>query len=122
MQFSENWLRSFVDPALDSAALSHLLTMAGLEVEEAAPVASAFTGVVVAKIVETVQHPNADRLRVCKVDAGTGDLLQIVCGAPNAAAGMKVPCAKVGAMLPGDFQIKAAKLRGVESFGMLCSA
>jgi phenylalanyl-tRNA synthetase beta chain len=122
MQFSENWLRSFVDPALDSAALSHLLTMAGLEVEEAAPVASVFTGVVVAKIVEAVQHPNADRLRVCKVDAGTGELLQIVCGAPNAAAGMKVPCAKVGAVLPGDFQIKAAKLRGVESFGMLCSA
>lgn len=122
MQFSENWLRSFVDPALDSAALSHLLTMAGLEVEEAEPVAPAFSGVVVAKIVETAQHPNADRLRVCKVDAGTGELLQIVCGAPNAAVGMKVPCARVGAVLPGNFQIKPAKLRGVESFGMLCSA
>ncbi len=122
MQFSENWLRSFVDPALDSAALSHLLTMAGLEVEAATPVASDFSGVVVAKIVEAVQHPNADRLRVCKVDVGTGELLQIVCGAPNAAAGMKVPCAKLGAVLPGDFRIKAAKLRGVESSGMLCSA
>ncbi|MCL2658111.1 MAG: phenylalanine--tRNA ligase subunit beta [Betaproteobacteria bacterium] len=121
MQFSENWLRSFVDPALDSVALSHLLTMAGLEVEEAVPVAPAFSGVVVARIVEAMQHPNADRLRVCKVDAGAGELLQIVCGAPNAAAGMKVPCAKVGAVLPGDFRIKAAKLRNVESFGMLCS-
>lgn len=122
MQFSEHWLRSFVSPALDSAALGHLLTMAGLEVEESASVAPAFTGVVVAQIVEAAQHPNADRLRVCKVDAGQGALLQIVCGAPNAAAGMKIPCALVGAKLPGDFEIKPAKLRGVESFGMLCSA
>lgn len=121
MQFSEHWLRTFADPQLDSPALGHLLTMAGLEVEEAKPVAPAFTGIVVARIVEAEKHPNADKLRVCKVDAG-GDLLQIVCGAPNAAAGMKVPCALVGAVLPGDFAIKAAKLRGVESFGMLCSA
>lgn len=121
MQFSENWLRTFVNPQLDSAQLGHLMTMAGLEVEEAVPVAPAFSGIVVACIVEAEKHPNADKLKVCKVDAGTGELLQIVCGAPNAAVGMKVPCAKVGAVLPGDFAIKAAKLRGVESFGMLCS-
>lgn len=122
MQFSEHWLRSLVNPALDSAALGHLLTMAGLEVEDAEPVAPAFSGVVVAQILEANPHPNADRLRVCKVDVGAGEALQIVCGAPNAAAGIKVPCAVVGAMLPGGFEIKAAKLRGVESFGMLCSA
>ncbi|MBC9070730.1 phenylalanine--tRNA ligase subunit beta [Thauera sp. CAU 1555] len=122
MQFSEKWLRSLVNPPLDSDALGHLLTMAGLEVEEADPVAPPFTSVVVARIVETEKHPNADKLKVCKVDAGKGELLQIVCGAPNAAAGMLVPCATVGAVLPGDFAIKAAKLRGVESFGMLCSA
>ncbi|MDR2688786.1 MAG: phenylalanine--tRNA ligase subunit beta [Azoarcus sp.] len=122
MQFSENWLRTFVNPPLDSTALGHLMTMAGLEVEEARPVAPPFTGVVVARIVDAEKHPNADKLKLCKVDAGTGELLQIVCGAPNAAAGMKVPCAKVGAKLPGGFAIEAAKLRGVESFGMLCSA
>ncbi|MDR2259687.1 MAG: phenylalanine--tRNA ligase subunit beta [Azoarcus sp.] len=122
MQFSENWLRTFVNPPLDSAALAHLLTMAGLEVEETRPVAPPFSGVVVARIVEAEKHPDADKLKLCKVDIGAGALLQIVCGAPNAAAGMKVPCAKVGARLPGDFAIEAAKLRGVESFGMLCSA
>lgn len=122
MQFSEQWLRTFTDPQLDSAELGHRLTMAGLEVEEAEAAAPAFSGLVVAHIVEAEKHPNADKLRVCKVDAGTGELLQIVCGAPNAAAGMKVPCAVVGARLPGDFAIKAARLRGVESFGMLCSA
>ncbi len=121
MQFSELWLRSFVSPALDSDALGHLLTMAGLEVEEQDGVAGPFSKVVVARIVEAEKHPNADKLRVCKVDAGLEDLLQIVCGAPNAAAGMKVPCALVGADLAG-FAIKPAKLRGVESFGMLCSA
>lgn len=113
MQFSEQWLRTFVNPSLDSAALGHLMTMAGLEVEEADPVAPAFTGIVVAQIVEAEKHPNADKLRVCKVDAGTGELLQIVCGAPNAAAGLKVPCAKVGAVLPGDFAIKAADRKSV---------
>ena len=122
MQFSEQWLRTFVDPQLDSAGLGHLLTMAGLEVEEADPAAPAFSGVVVAQIVEADKHPNADKLKLCKVDAGSGELLQIVCGAPNAAVGMKVPCAVVGATLPGDFEIKKAKLRGVESCGMLCSA
>ena len=119
MQFSELWLRSFVSPALDSDALGHLLTMAGLEVEEQGGVAAVFSKVVVAQIVEAEKHPNADKLRVCKVDAGQGELLQIVCGAPNAAAGIRIPCALVGADLAG-FGIKAAKLRGVESFGMLC--
>jgi phenylalanyl-tRNA synthetase beta chain len=122
MQFSENWLRTLVNPPLDSDALGHLMTMAGLEVEEAHPVAPPFSGVVVAHIIEAERHPNADKLTLCKVDIGAGEPVQIVCGAPNAAVGMKVPCAKVGAMLPGDFAIKAAKLRGVESFGMLCSA
>jgi len=122
MQFSENWLRTFVNPSLDADALGHLMTMGGLEVEEIHPVAPPFSDVVVARIIEAEKHPNADKLRLCRVDAGTGELLQIVCGAPNAAAGMKVPCAKVGAVLPGDFVIKAAKLRGVDSFGMLCSA
>ena len=96
MQFSEKWLRSLVNPPLDSDALGHLLTMAGLEVEEAEQVAPSFTSVVVARIVETEKHPNADKLKVCKVDVGQGELLQIVCGAPNAAAGMLVPCAKIG--------------------------
>ncbi|MCL2875199.1 MAG: phenylalanine--tRNA ligase subunit beta [Betaproteobacteria bacterium] len=122
MQFPENWLRFFVNPSLGSGALGHLMTMAGLEVEETRPVAPPFSGVVVARIIEAEKHPNADKLKLCKVDIGTGEPLQIVCGAPNAAAGMKVPCAKVGAVLSGDFVIKAAKLRGVESSGMLCSA
>lgn len=122
MQFSENWLRTFVSPNLNSDALGHLLTMAGLELEELDPVAPAFSGVVVAEILSAEKHPNADKLRVCRVNVGEGEPLQIVCGAPNAAAGLKIPCAKVGAVLPGDFKIKDAKLRGVESFGMLCSA
>jgi phenylalanyl-tRNA synthetase beta chain len=121
MQFSENWLRELVNPALDSDGLGHLLTMSGLEVEEQHPVAPPFEKVVVGRIVATEQHPNADKLRICQVDVGQGAPLQIVCGAPNAAVGLHVPCALVGAKLPG-FEIKAAKLRGVESFGMLCSA
>lgn len=121
MQFSEKWLRTFVDPQLDSEALGHALTMAGLEVEEARPAAPAFSGVVVGQIVRADKHPGADKLKVCTVDAGQDALLQIVCGAPNAATGMKVPLALVGASLPG-FEIKAARLRGVESYGMLCSA
>jgi phenylalanyl-tRNA synthetase beta chain len=121
MQFSEQWLRTFVDPDLSSEALAHLLTMAGLEVEELEPVAASFTKVVVAKILSAEKHPDADRLQVCKVDVGGGEPLQIVCGAPNARAGLKVPCALVGAELPG-FSIKQAKVRGVVSFGMLCSA
>lgn len=127
MQFSENWLRTLVDPKVTSDELSHLLTMSGLEVEEVEPVAPAFSNVVVAQVVEVAKHPNADRLNVCQVDAGTGTLLNIVCGAPNVRAGLKVPCAMAGAKLPpGDdgkaFEIKVGQLRGVESQGMLCSA
>src|SRR5665647_54186 len=121
MQFSEQWLRSYVNPALDSDALSHALTMAGLEVEGLKPVAASFSKVVIAQIISAEKHPDADRLQVCKVDVGTGEPLQIVCGAPNARAGLKAPCALVGAGLPG-FNIKQAKVRGVESFGMMCSA
>jgi len=127
MQFPESWLRSFCNPPLSTQALAHTLTMAGLEVEELRPVAPPFSQVVVGEIVEAVQHPNADRLRVCKVDVAIGTLLEIVCGAPNARVGIKVPCALVGAQLPpGEdgkpFLIKLGKLRGVESQGMLCSA
>ncbi|UYO92239.1 phenylalanine--tRNA ligase subunit beta [Pollutimonas sp. M17] len=122
MQFPESWLRAFVNPDLDTDALSHRLTMAGLEVEETAPAAPPFSGVVVAHIVGIEAHPNADKLRVCQVDDGSGALLQIVCGAPNAAAGLKVPLARIGAQLPGGMKIGAAKMRGIESAGMLCSA
>ncbi len=127
MQFPESWLRSFCNPSLNTQELADLLTLSGFEVEELQPAAPAFSGIVVAEIVEAVQHPDADRLRVCKVDAGGPELLQIVCGAPNARVGIKVPLATVGAALPpGDdgkpFLIKVGKLRGVESFGMLCSA
>lgn len=122
MQFSESWLRSFVDPALDSEALAHLLTMSGLEVEEREPVAPPFTGVVVAKVLAVVPHPNADRLRLCTVDAGGAAPLSIVCGAPNVREGMVVPCATVGASLPGGLKIKRAAVRNVDSEGMLCSA
>ncbi|MDR2678468.1 MAG: phenylalanine--tRNA ligase subunit beta [Zoogloeaceae bacterium] len=122
MQFSESWLRTFVNPALSSEALSDVLTMAGLEVEALEPVAPAFSHVVVAEIVSLSKHPDADRLNVCQVRVDDGALRQIVCGAPNAAAGMKVPCALPGAELPGGFKIAATRLRGVESGGMLCSA
>ncbi len=127
MQFSENWLRTMANPTLTSDELSHLLTMAGLEVEDVDPVAPPFNHVVVAQVMQVEKHPNADRLNVCQVDAGTGTLLNIVCGAPNVRAGLKVACAMAGAKLPpGDdgkpFEIKVGKLRGVESQGMLCSA
>ena len=122
MKFSESWLRTLVDPKLTSEELSHLLTMAGLEVEELDPVAPAFDSVVVAHVLEVVKHPDADRLNVCKVDTGSGTPTTIVCGAPNVAVGLKVPCALPGAQLPGDFTIKIAKVRGIESSGMLCSA
>ncbi len=122
MKFSENWLRELVEIKADRAALAHALTMAGLEVEELTVLGEGLAGVVVAEIVGTEKHPEADRLQVCKVDAGQGELLQIVCGAPNARIGIKVPLATVGANLPGGIAIKAARLRGAESFGMLCSA
>ncbi|PKO53436.1 MAG: phenylalanine--tRNA ligase subunit beta [Betaproteobacteria bacterium HGW-Betaproteobacteria-20] len=121
MQFSENWLRSLVNTDLDSQALSHALTMAGLEVEDIQPVAASFNKVVVAKILSAEKHPDADRLQVCKVDVGLAEPLQIVCGATNARAGLIAPCAMVGAELPG-ISIKQAKVRGVDSFGMMCSS
>ena len=122
MKFSESWLRNLVDPKLSSEELSHLLTMAGLEVEALDPVAPAFDSVVVAHVLEVVKHPDADRLNVCQVDTGSGTPTTIVCGAPNVAVGLNVPCALPGAKLPGDFTIKVAKVRGIESSGMLCSA
>jgi phenylalanyl-tRNA synthetase beta chain len=130
MQFPESWLREFCNPPLTSQQLADLLTMSGMEVEELRPVAPPFANIVVAEIVEAEPHPNADKLRVCRVDAGRHSKdgpLQIVCGAPNARVGLRVPLALVGAELPpGDdgkpFKIGVGKLRGVESFGMLCSA
>ena len=122
MKFSEHWLRSLVDPPLDTAALCDALTMAGLEVEDVAAAAPAFSGVVVGRIESVAKHPDADRLRVCAVDVGAAEPLSIVCGAPNAAAGILVPCALDGAQLPGDLTIRRTKMRGVESQGMLCSA
>jgi phenylalanyl-tRNA synthetase beta chain len=127
MQFPESWLREFCNPPLSTAQIAETLTMAGLEVEELKPIAPPFSQVVVGEIREAMQHPNADRLRVCKVDVGQEELLDIVCGAPNARVGIKVPVALVGAELPPGadgkpFLIKVGKLRGVESQGMLCSA
>ncbi|MFT7724740.1 MAG: phenylalanine--tRNA ligase subunit beta [Roseateles sp.] len=127
MQFPESWLREFCNPPLSTEQLAELLTMSGMEVEELRPVAPPFHGIVVAEILAAEQHPNADKLRVCQVNAGGPEPLQIVCGAPNARAGIKVPLATVGAELPpGEdgkpFKIGVGKLRGVESFGMLCSA
>ena len=127
MQFSEHWLRSLCNPPIDTEELSHRLTMAGLEVEECQPVAPAFNGVVVAEVLSVERHPNADRLALCQVDDGSGHVRSIVCGAPNVAVGIKVACARIGAQLPGEtadkaFVIKLAKMRGVESQGMLCSA
>ncbi|NMC24588.1 MAG: phenylalanine--tRNA ligase subunit beta [Serratia sp.] len=121
MKFSELWLREWVNPAISSEALSDQITMAGLEVDGVDPVAGAFNGVVVGEVVECGQHPNADKLRVTKVNVGGDRLLDIVCGAPNCRQGLKVAVATVGAVLPGDFKIKAAKLRGEPSEGMLCS-
>lgn len=127
MQFSENWLRTLVDPKMTSDELAHMLTMSGLEVEEVEPVAPPFSNVVVGHVREMAKHPDADRLNVCQVDVGTGTLLNIVCGAPNVRPGLKVVCAMAGAVLPPGadgkpFEIKVGKLRGVESQGMLCSA
>ncbi|WP_180014354.1 phenylalanine--tRNA ligase subunit beta [Acinetobacter sp. YH16031] len=122
MKISENWLRTWVNPAIDSEKLSDQLTMLGLEVDDLSPAAKPFTGVVVGEVLTVEQHPDADRLRVTTVNIGSGEPLQIVCGAPNVRAGMKAPVATIGAVLPGDFKIKKGKLRGVESQGMLCGA
>ena len=121
MILSESWLREWVNPDLDSHELAHCLTMAGLEVDAVTPLAEGLSGVVVAEIVAAQQHPDADKLRVCSVNTGS-DTVQIVCGAPNAEVGLKAPLAQPGAKLPGGVKIKKAKLRGVESQGMLCSA
>jgi len=122
MQFSEHWLRSMVDADMQIGQIADLLTMAGFEVEECRPVAPPFDKVVVASVTSVTPHPHADRLTLCAVDAGSGAPLHIVCGAPNVRAGMRVPCALPGAALPGGLHIKAAKVRGVDSEGMLCSA
>jgi phenylalanyl-tRNA synthetase beta chain len=121
MKLPISWLADWVDVPWDVAELARRLTASGFEVEGTEPAAPAFTGVVVAEITAIAAHPDAEKLRVCQVNAG-GELLQIVCGAPNARAGLRAPLARVGAVLPGDMKIKAAKLRGVESAGMLCSA
>lgn len=118
-----NWLQEWVDiKDISTQQLCDQLTMAGLEVDGVEPAAADFNGVVIAEIVACEKHPEADKLSVCSVNAGEAETLQIVCGAANARAGIKIPCAKVGAVLPGNFKIKKAKLRGVESFGMLCAA
>ena len=121
MKFSEKWLREWVNPSVTTEELSEQLSMAGLEVDAVDPVAGQFSGVVVGEVVACGQHPDADKLQVTKVNVGEDELLDIVCGAPNCRAGLKVAVAKVGAVLPGDFKIKKAKLRGQPSFGMLCS-
>ena len=120
MKISEQWLYEWVNPGLPTDELAHMITMAGLEVEGVEPVAGQFDGVIVAEVLRAEQHPNADKLRVCEVSTGS-DTVQIVCGAPNARAGLKTPLAQIGAVLPGDFKIEKAKLRDVESRGMLCS-
>ncbi|BCX82697.1 phenylalanyl-tRNA synthetase beta chain [Methylomarinovum caldicuralii] len=122
MRFSEAWLREHVNPPVDTARLVEQLTMAGLEVDAVEPAAPPFSGVVIAEVVAVAPHPDADRLKVCRVSIGRGEPLQIVCGAPNVRTGMKAPLATIGAVLPGGFKIRKSKLRGVESFGMLCSA
>ena len=122
MKFSEKWLREWVNPDIDSATLAEQLTQAGLEVDAIEPVAGEFSGVVVGQVVSVEPHPDADKLRCCKVDVAGDELLSIVCGAANVRQDLKIPVAVVGSVLPGNFKIKKAKLRGVESFGMLCGA
>ena len=121
MQFSESWLREWINPDIDTDTLVAQLTMAGLEVDSVTAAAQDFTGVIIAEVRSVEPHPDADKLGVCQVFNGT-DLVQVVCGAANVAAGQKVAYATVGAVLGKDFKIKKAKLRGVESFGMICSA
>src|SRR5258708_5082147 len=124
MQFSEKWLRTLVDPPLTTDALAHLLNMSGLEVESCVSMAPPFNGVVVGRVLSVGKHPNADKLTVCQVDVGSGEPLSIVCGAPNVIAGIKAPCALVGARLPGaspdkPSRIKARAMRGVATPGKL---
>ena len=121
MKLSNAWLREWVNPDLTAQQLADQITMAGLEVDAVEPVAGEFSGVVVGEIIGCEQHPDADKLRVCQVKGHPDGDMQVVCGAPNARVGIKIPFALVGAKLPGDFKIKKAKLRGVESFGMLCA-
>jgi phenylalanyl-tRNA synthetase beta chain len=121
MKFSEQWLREWVNPAVTSSQLAQQLTLVGLEVESTEPVAGSFSGVVIGEVLSTQQHPDADRLRVCQVAVGDPDALTIVCGGQNVRAGLKVPVAKINAVLGADFKIKKSKLRGVESHGMICS-
>ena len=121
MQISEAWLREFVNPAISTTELVEQLTMAGLEVDSVQSAAAEFSGVVIGEVLAMQQHPDADRLRVCTVVVGIEEPLQIVCGASNVRVGLRIPAALIGAVLPGDFKIKKSKLRGVESFGMLCS-
>ena len=121
MKFNESWLREWVNPAISTEQLCDQITMLGLEVDGVEPVAGEFTGVVIGEVVECAQHPDADKLRVTKVNVGGDRLLDIVCGAPNCRLGLKVACATEGAVLPGDFKIKKTKLRGQPSEGMLCS-
>lgn len=121
MKFTESWLRTLVDPKIDTETLADQLTMLGLEVDAVTPVAPKFNNVIIGEIIQAEQHPDADRLRVCLVNVGGKELLNIVCGAPNARPGIRVAVATIGAVLPGDFEIKEAKLRGVLSQGMLCA-
>ncbi|KTC22662.1 MULTISPECIES: phenylalanine--tRNA ligase subunit beta [Pseudomonas] len=121
MKFSEKWLRGWVNPQVSRDELVARLSMAGLEVDSVTPAAGQFSGIVVGEVLSTEQHPDADKLRVCQVSNGS-ETFQVVCGAPNVRPGLKIPFAMIGAELPGDFKIKKAKLRGVESNGMLCSA
>jgi len=122
MKFSESWVREWVNPGVSSSELVDQLTMLGLEVDDYSAAGGDFSDVVVARIESVEPHPDADRLRVCHVDDGADSLHKVVCGAPNARAGVCVPFARVGAVLPGGFKIKSSKLRGVKSDGMLCSA
>ena len=121
MKISEKWLRTWVNPNISTDELVVKLTMAGLEVDGTESLGADLAGVLVGEIVETSQHPEADKLKICMVDVGQDEKLQIICGAPNARESIKVAVAVIGCILPGDFKIKKAKLRGVPSFGMLCS-
>ncbi|MCP4043970.1 MAG: phenylalanine--tRNA ligase subunit beta, partial [Gammaproteobacteria bacterium] len=122
MKFSEKWLREWVDPPVDTEKLVEQLTTAGLEVDSATPVAPHFRGIVVGEVLSVEPHPNADKLRICRVEVGKDTPLPVVCGAPNIHQGMRAPTALVGTVMPGGMKIKRAKLRGIESTGMLCSA